>query len=176
MVWQKAYDSPSSGLDSLKSFQKTSDNGFIAAGSTSGPGGTTLWILKLNNSGDIIWQKSYFDIDDYPDNKYFIQQTSDGGFIVSGKGRTEAPWLLRLDENGDAVWRKTYGNNQAKAYSVQEASDQGFIVVGSIQGDHWVLKLDSIGNVIWQNAYDNDGAREWANAVAKSICLFYVFS
>ena len=40
------------------------------------------WVVKLNSSGDILWQKCLGGTID--DRAYSIQQTSDGGFIVAG--------------------------------------------------------------------------------------------
>jgi len=40
------------------------------------------WIVKLNDTGAIQWQKSLGG--DTIDNAYSIRQTSDGGYIVAG--------------------------------------------------------------------------------------------
>jgi len=63
-----------------------------------------------------------------------------------------------------AQWAKTYGKKgDDRAYSVRQASDGGYIVVGyttsfGVKGkDIWVLKLDLAGDVKWQKALGDDG-------------------
>jgi len=57
-------------------------------------------------------------------------------------------------------WAKTYGGSSSDyAYSIQQTSDGGYIVVGETwsfgagSGDIWVLKLDANGTVVWQKTY-----------------------
>ena len=78
------------GADFAYSIKQTSDGGFIVAGFTMSNDGDVsgnhgwndAWVVKLNSSGDIEWQKCLGGTD-YDDAKS-IQQTSDGGFIVAG--------------------------------------------------------------------------------------------
>ena len=43
---------------------------------------TDYWILKLDESGNIQWEKSLGGSND--EYAYSIQQTTDGGFVVAG--------------------------------------------------------------------------------------------
>ena len=67
------------------SIHQTTDGGYILAGDTYsfGAGGRDMWLIKLNNSGDIQWQKTFGGAGD--DTAYSIQQTSGGGYVVTGK-------------------------------------------------------------------------------------------
>jgi uncharacterized delta-60 repeat protein len=161
-VWQKTYGG--SGVDKIHSIQHTSD-GFIVAGETDsfGAGNADFWVLKLDSSGNVLWQKTYgesgYDIAN------FIQQTSDGGFIVAGEtssfGAGNADfWVLKLDSSGNVLWQKTYGGvNNDITPSIQETLDGGFIVAGETSSfgagnaDFWVLKLDSAGVIQWEKTY-----------------------
>jgi hypothetical protein len=83
VAWQKTYGG-SSG-DYAYSIQQTSDGGYIVAGPASSfPGGTpyAIWVLKLNADGTVAWQKTYGGLGYVTAS--FIQQTSDGGYIVAG--------------------------------------------------------------------------------------------
>lgn len=81
-----------SGDDYLISLKQTSDGGYIlGAGSDSdisgdktenSRGGLDYWILKLDGSGNIDWQKTYGG--DQPEFDTYIVQTSDGGYFVGG--------------------------------------------------------------------------------------------
>src|SRR6266542_835053 len=72
------------------SIQQTADGGYIVAGSTGSKDGdvtnnhgkTDYWIVKLDSTGIIQWQKCLGGTHD--DEALSIQQTADGGYIVAG--------------------------------------------------------------------------------------------
>ena len=140
------------------SIQQTSDGGYIVAGTTSfGAGINDIWILKLDQTGTVSWQKTYGGSGD--DDAYSIQQTTDGGYIVAGSTSSFGAgnydmWILKLDQTGTVSWQKTYGGSGGDcAYSIQQTSDGGYIVAGYTTSfgagndDMWILKLDSNGNI-----------------------------
>ncbi|MBA7676218.1 hypothetical protein ES703_84459 [subsurface metagenome] len=103
-IWDKAYGGKSD--DMAYSIQHTEDEGCIAAGYTAskGAGGMDFWILKLNEKGNIVWEKTYGGKGN--DKAYSIQQTEDDGYIVAGytasKGAGDDDiWILKLDKNGN---------------------------------------------------------------------------
>jgi uncharacterized delta-60 repeat protein len=112
IAWQKTYGG--SDNDAAYSIQQTSDGGYIVAGGfdSFGTGILDIWVLKLNADGSIAWQKTYggsgFEFSPS------IQQTSDGGYIVTGRtasfgaGGTDI-WVLKLNADGSIAWQKTYG-------------------------------------------------------------------
>ena len=155
--WQKTYGGSVAERGSF--IQQTIDGGYIVAGYTHsfGAGTGDFWVLKLDSNGNISWQKTYGGSD--RDEAYSIQQTSDGGYIVGGytesfgAGGKDA-WVLKLDSSGDVSWQKTYGgSNDDEAYSIQQTSDDGYIIGGYTESfgaggeDAWVLKLDSNGDI-----------------------------
>ena len=80
-----------------------------------GAGGSDLWILKLDRSGNVVWQKTYGgEKNDYASS---IRQTTDKGYIVAGctysfgAGGSDL-WILKLDRSGNVVWQKTYGGEK----------------------------------------------------------------
>ncbi len=193
--WQKCLGGTS--YDVANSIQQTSDGGFIVSGYTgsndgdvSGKyGATDYWIVKLNSSGDIEWQKCLGGI--YDDFAYSIQQTNDGGFIVAGfKESNESDMsgnhgaidalVVKLNSSGDIEWQKCLGGTDYdSAHSIQQISDGGFIVAGrtrsnngDVSGNHgacdaWVVKLNSSGDIEWQKCLggtDND----YANSIQQS--------
>mgnify|MGYP000980357507 CR=1 FL=1 len=176
--WQKCLGG--TDYDSAHSIQQISDGGFIVAGRTRSNNGDVsgnhgacdAWVVKLNSSGDIEWQKCLGGTDnDYANS---IQQTSDGGFIVAGgthsndgdvsgnHGRDDA-WVVKLNSTGDIEWQKCLGGTDNDfANSIQQSSDGGFIVAGETKSndgdvsgnhgvyDYWVVKLNSSGDIEWQ--------------------------
>jgi uncharacterized protein YuzE len=153
--------------DIVSDVKQTDDGGYIVAGGTKsfGAGDWDAWILKLDENGNIQWQKTYGGSNrDYTPN---IQQTRDGGYIVAGRTKSfgaeygEDVWILKLDENGNIEWQKAYGrvyygvhhNCRDMAFDVKQTSDEGYIVVGRSCHDAWILKLDKNGNIEWQKTY-----------------------
>ncbi|MDR2528369.1 MAG: putative Ig domain-containing protein, partial [Synergistaceae bacterium] len=106
--------------DYANTIQQTSDGGYIVAGETySNDGDVTgnqghhdVWVVKLNTSGDIEWQKCLGGSNG--DNANSIQQTSDGGYIVAGstnstdgdmagnQGNASA-WVAKLKPEGGGL-------------------------------------------------------------------------
>ncbi|MDD5528727.1 MAG: T9SS type A sorting domain-containing protein [bacterium] len=81
--------------------QQTFDSGFIIAGETSslGTGGTDVYLIRTNSSGDALWTKTFGGVDEDWGNS--IQQTEDGGFIITGTTKSfgaghEDVYLIRL--------------------------------------------------------------------------------
>ena len=161
--WQKTYG----GIDDdyTRSIQQTSDGGYIVAGDTHsfGAGDDDIWVLKLDSSGVVQWQKTYGGTS--YEHARSAQQTSDNGYIVAadthsfGAGDDDI-WVLKLDSSGVVQWQKTYGGiGFERAGSVQQTSDNGYIVAGDASSfgpgytDFWVLKLDSNGTIEWQKTY-----------------------
>ena len=157
------------GNDYGRSIQQTEDGGYIVAGDTNsfGVGNSDAWILKLNSSGGVEWQKTYGG-DNYDYGKS-IQQTEDGGYIVAGDtssfgaGNSDA-WILKLNSTGEVEWQKTYGGGgNDSGLSIQQTKDGGYVVAGitysfgASNSDAWILKLNSSGGVEWQKTYGGDG-------------------
>jgi hypothetical protein len=162
-TWAKSYGSRAPEF--AQSIQVTSDNGFIVAGHIEeiSTGFEDASVLKLDANGNVIWHKIYGG--PHRDEASSIQETSDHGFIVAGYTRSfgaglRDAWVLKLDANGDVVWQKAYGGSGGDvAYSIQETSDNGFIVTGfTSSGGVWLLKLDANGNIDWQKAYGSGEA------------------
>jgi uncharacterized delta-60 repeat protein len=157
--WQKTYGG--SGSDGASSVEQTSDGGYIVAGTTSsfGAGGTDFWVLKLDPTGGVAWQKTYGSSGD--DNLDSFQQTSDGGYVAAGSTNSFGAggwdfWVLKLDSTGSVIWQKTYGGSGDEgAHSVQQTSDGGYILAGTTNSfgagasDAWVVKLGTDGYIVW---------------------------
>jgi len=157
LQWAKTFGGSSD--DYAWSVQQTSDGGYIVAGETRsfGAGSADVFLLKTDALGSLQWAKT-FGGSDY-DRVYSVQQTSDGGYIVAGgtwsfgAGSYDV-FLLKTDASGNLQWIKTFGGSSGDyAYSVQQTSDGGYIVVGftySFGGgsaDVFLLKTDTNGNI-----------------------------
>src|SRR5580765_1352179 len=148
---------------------------------------TTACNLHAQVIPSIEWQKSFGGSND--DIAYSIQQTHEGGFIaagystspndgdVSGNHGLSDYWIVKLDAIGNIVWQKSFGGNgDDVAFSIQQTTDDGYIVAGvspsndgDVSGnlgdnDYWIVKLDPAGNLAWQKCLGGS-----ASDVATSV-------
>jgi len=149
--------------------QQTSDGGYIVAGTTTsfGAGMSDIFLIKTDENGDAQWAKTYGGTND--DWASSVQQTSEGGYIMSGftKSFSVGSWdifLMKTDANGNIQWAKTYGGaSEDYAYFVQQTSDGGYIVAGRTRSfgaggyDIFLIKTDANGNVQWAKTYGGTG-------------------
>ncbi len=174
VTWEYVYGGPAGmGARSIRETfdQQGNPDGYIVANGPSGAGGGDLGLLRLNLDGTMVWQKLYHSSGGAGHVKT-VRQTSDGGFVLAGTAYPETGtddfWVLRLNPDGSLLWSKTFGNSYVyevdAAYSIEETSDNGFVVVGSTKSygagneDFWVIKLDTGGTVAWQRTYGGANA------------------
>lgn len=182
VIWSKAYGG--SKLDEAYSAVKTTDGGYIFTGETgsvdgdangTSHGGSDMWVVKLDVSGGIQWQKKYGGSRN--DQGISIKQTVDGGYIVAGNtfsndgdviGHHDSTdiWVVKLTDTGTISWAKDFGGTaRDNAFDIHQTTDGGYIVVGNTlsddgdiaynhgDGDAWLLKLDATGNLLWEKTY-----------------------
>lgn len=85
--WTKSYNISTtegthvSTAGTLNSAIVTSDGGFAFAGTSSFG---EIWVIKTDSSGNIQWNQTYGDKDQYGYGGYSILESSDGGLLVGG--------------------------------------------------------------------------------------------
>ena len=162
--WVKTFGGTGMDRSPVKNaVQGTIDGGYILSGATTsfGAGSYDVWVLKLDSSGEIEWQKTYGGIETDGGG---ILETRDGGYIISGitlsfGAGDKDIWLVKLTSFGDIEWQKTYGGSEEDEGGIQETSDGGYIIFGGTRSfgagdeDCWILKLNSTGDIEWQKTY-----------------------
>lgn len=184
--WQKTIGG--NAADDLHSIELTPDGGYIATGESisnisgdkteNSRGSYDFWIVKLDASGNIEWDKTLGGTESEGIPK--IRVINDGYYIcgystsnISGEKTEDAIgeedyWLLRLDNSGNISWQKTIGGSGSDYIeSISETTDGGCVIGGSsnsnISGsktensfgnyDYWVVKIDSSGNIEWDKTF-----------------------
>lgn len=206
LIWQKCFGG--NGTDLANDIEATDDGGYIIAGSSSSTNGDitshhgTLhsydnWIIKVNESGDIEWEKSLGGTGN--ENCFDILGTSDNGYIITGytgsnnedvagggwHGHWDC-WVVKLNIIGDIIWQKCLGGDTLDiAYSIIQTDDGGYLISagtlsddGDIEGSHGlydaaIFKLDSLGGLLWQKCYGGSD-REMANAILQQQDKGYI--
>ena len=181
--WRKVLGG--SGDDYGYHIQQTSDGGYIFTGSSDSDDGDIpenkgegdVWVVKLGSTGTVQWQKNLGGSGN--DLGYGIQQTTDGGYIISGfsssndgdvtghHGSTDYSdaWLIKLNNAGSMQWQKSLGGSDDEyATDVRQTTDGGYILTGfassndgDVTGNHgngdlWAIKTDGTGNIQWQKS------------------------
>ena len=131
-------------------------------------------IVKLNQQGQIVWDK-YFGGNNH-DFLTATTSTQEGGFLLAGtsystsglqkKGKQKGGsdiWVIKVNESGEEEWQKTLGTTvDEEAKSVIQTNDLGYFIAGNAQikqtqnsegfgsKDVWLVKLDKTGKVVNQ--------------------------
>jgi hypothetical protein len=188
--WEKSLGG--SGGDEATSVSQTADGGYIVAGTTNSDDGdvsgnsdiSDYWVVRLDQSGNIIWEKCLGTV--FTDYATSVQQTADGGFIVTGSAHYDGSfssdyWIVKLDDSGNVEWQKSLGGSDTDAASsIQQTTDNGYIVAGASESndedvsgnhgnfDYWIVKLNVSGEIIWQKCLGGNDGSNWGD-VALSI-------
>jgi hypothetical protein len=93
-----------------------------------------LLLIKQKQIGSSLFQKTIGGT--YWDFGNSIQQTSDGGYVITGGTYSfgagdEDVFVIKLDSSGNLSWAKTIGGrNWDFGNSIQQTSDGGYVITG----------------------------------------------
>jgi hypothetical protein len=131
-------------------------------------------LIKTDLTGSILWQRSFASTgqDAGWDAGLALDQTTDGGYIISGSFAGTQVWLIKTDANGTKLWDKLLGPGEG--LSVKQTEDNGYIIAGRTTlprmfggppGDAVVIRTDEDGNLLWKKTFggaEDDEARSVA--------------
>ena len=183
LEWEKTIGG--SGSDRAQSIFQTEDGGYLVTGDSNSnisgdktensKGGGDYWILKLDTTGNIVWQQTYGG--SKSDYGTIAHQTSDGGYIIAGSSNSEVSgnktdpsygdydiWIIKLDVDGLIVWQKTIGGSGLDVLKSFKPTNDGGYIISVISNspasgdkseeiigidDYWIIKVDASGTVEW---------------------------
>ncbi|MBI2341824.1 MAG: hypothetical protein HYU98_03725 [Deltaproteobacteria bacterium] len=189
--WQFVYDDGLSSDNVNATVQPAYDGSgyFVIGNNYSQMSEADVFVLKLDNNGNVIWQNTYGTSGLY-DYAYDSSATPDGGVVFSASALNEmAPngyydmkmWIVKLNGNGTIGWQKAYslGANIVSTFIRKVSS--GYIAgatYASIDGeqDVLILKLDSVGGILWQNSYGEIGFGDTISSIIQTSDGRYVMT
>ena len=205
--WQKSLGGTL--IESADDIYSTPDGGYIVGGTTQSSNGDIsgfhgtfdYWVVKLDASRNIQWQKCYGGSGD--ETLASIKLTPDGGYILAGTsnsvdgdvtghhGTTIFPdvWVVKINSAGAIEWEKSLGGSRFERNpTLITTSDGGYILTGetdsndgdvsglhSLNSDVWVVKLTSSGTIQWQKCYGGTDY-EKGNDIKETIDGGYIFT
>ena len=181
IAWTKTFGGSKDDLGSC--IRQTIDGGYIVVGAsvsddgdvTGNHGDFDYWVVKLTPNLEISWQKSFGGTK--KDIPSFVQQLSDGGYIITGASASNDGdvtgnhgdldyWIVKLTAGGELSWQKSYGGKaDDEGLCIRQIRDGGYIVVGQsasddgdVTGNHgnydyWVIKLAPDGALKWEKCF-----------------------
>ncbi|MBB4807444.1 hypothetical protein HNP38_002750 [Chryseobacterium defluvii] len=180
-VWEKYFSG--NNHDFLVAAVATEEGGFLLSGTSysstgldkkeNSKGGSDLWLIKLNESGDEIWQKTIGSASD-EEAKAVIQATDLGYFIAGnvqnsarGYGSKDA-LIIRLDKNGKELSQLILGGKGLDEVEKMIPTKDGGALLGIYsrsntggtkktenygEGDYWIVKLDKFSKIEWEKNF-----------------------
>lgn len=156
--FDKRYGGPAGSGNYLDNAVPTADGGYVLLGqsnsgvggikTTPGYGSNDLWLVKVDASGNVVWQRTYGGTND-DISESIIPTPAVGGFLLlassnSGIGGNKTTpqvglydmWVIKVDNNGNKVWEKTLGGgNWEIGLSALATADGGYLLGGRTQSD-----------------------------------------
>ncbi len=169
LQWQRTFGG--AGNDRATSVRRTSDGGYILAGTVDPPDASPVAfeLVKTDSSGNLEWQRTFADAAN--NAAPAARPTSDGGYVLVGgavaPGAADVDVsLVKLDGSGNVVWQRSLGGTEYDdGYAVQQTADGGFAIAGvtnaygtgGLYSYAYLVKTDSHGNTGQAPCADLDG-------------------
>lgn len=161
-LWQYPYG----GAENERGFAVMEDDDgiYLVAGSTksSGNGDYDAYLLKLDNNGSVIWEKTYGG--SLGENIASLCPALYGGYVLAGYTATDAQglsdiWILLVSAEGDSLHSAHFGGETSdQANCIIPNYDQGYTVASRTSvytmGDQiYLMKLDLALDTLWTKTY-----------------------
>ncbi len=158
-IWSRLYGGPGTEYGKLSTL---GDGGFICVGGTtsSGAGGTDVWLVRLTPDGDTLWTRTYGGSLEEAGNS--IVTMPDGGFMICGRTSSSGAGgsdglLIRTDSLGNQLWMQTYGDSAEDWFNaIALLNDTSLVMVGATASQYsWLRYAYAVGA-------DTSGEEKWS--------------
>ena len=184
-IWTKRYSDHggSSSYNWAESIQKTTDSGYIVAGTYRLNNG---YLLKTDSLGDTLWTRWFGG--PQRDQFYSVQQTTDNGYIIVGYTESWGAgscdvYLVKTDSVGDTLWTKTYGGiSDDVGKAVQQTFGGGYVIVGTTESfgagykDVYLILTGANGDTLWTRTYGGANSYETGESVRQTSDGGYIIT
>ena len=132
IIWSRTYGGADSEI--ALSFVRTSDGGYAITGLTSGRETMEWWFFRTDESGNLLWTKTYSGLE-LPDVPSSLIEISGGGYAFAGT--VDSPthyddWLAKTDEEGNILWNQTYDSGGSdNILTMVQTLDGGYLLAGT---------------------------------------------
>ena len=167
-VWSTIYGDPGQS-EAVSCMQMTNDHGFVLVGTAEASTlDNDMYMVKFDSVGDYEWS-SYFGDEDLEEIASWVEQTNDGGFILTGSYWAPVTGydfcLQKTNELGLGSWVEPFAWwNADYANCIKQTSDHGYIITGETSSnpdyeyDLFLLKTNSMGFTEWEQRYGGSEA------------------
>jgi len=136
---------------------KTSDGGLLVVGTTMSCcfGDKDIWVLKLNNYGDVEWQRVIGGKYEEKEQIKLLELSSGGYYIIGstysyGRGATSG-LVIKLDNSGNILKSLIMDNNQWIRFFDINCSNFGDCIILGSSGEEGLTGLDLLEVTIDKN-------------------------
>lgn len=161
--WDREYGGE--GEDTGVSVLQMADGGYLVGGTTtsSGAGGSDLWVIRTDAAGSVIWDRTYGD--SLAQSGGMLLPARDGDFYLLGSTQRDERldfndgWLLKIAGDGQPRWSRRYGGEDPETFARGIVlADGSLVIAGSMapgreQDDVWLLGLDANGDALWEHSF-----------------------
>jgi hypothetical protein len=180
-VWEKYF--VGNNHDYLSATVATQDGGFLVSGTTfsseglskkdKSRGGSDIWLIRLNEFGDELWQKTLGSASD--EEARSVIQTTDLGFFLAGNVQNSAKGygskdvlIIKLDKDGKTLSESILGGKGLDEVEKMIPTKDGGALLGIYsrsnlggskktenfgEGDYWIIKLNKDAKVEWEKNF-----------------------
>ena len=161
------------------------DNSLILVGSRDRyqNGGKNILMYRINDLGDIIWEKEILSEENTDETAYSISKDNTGGYFVTLGENTKSnkekfnPSILKIDSFGNIEWSRNYKSNSREYHQFKSTTtiDGDLIIVGSTIVESslgyitnaFLSKFNKNGEIIWTRPYGTPDGDDWGWAVIE---------
>ncbi len=185
-VWEKYFSGQNH--DYLSATVTTQDGGFLLAGTSysgkgldkkeDSKGGSDIWLIRLNEFGDELWQKTLGTSSD--EEARSVIQTTDLGFFVAGNVQNSSKgygskdvWITRLDKEGKELSQLILGGKGLDEVEKMIPTKDGGALLGIYSRSSEVLDSGSgVRNPESKSSSENTATRTLTSASSKQSSNF----